>query len=182
MKRLQFLAAAIAVMCFCLSTTGCDQPTSPGSSGTSGANTEDHGHDHDGEGHEDHESDDAHSDRDDHGHVAPHGGQIIELGREHEYHAEITDDHDEESITIYMLDGDLKDLKVDSETISLTLISGDESKTFEMTDAGQEDDAGSSFMTKDEVAFALIETDGVEGKVRVRIDGNPHSGTFKHQH
>ncbi|MDB4766859.1 hypothetical protein OAG71_04145 [bacterium] len=182
MKRLPHFAAAFAVVCFCFSTTGCDQPTSPDGSATINANTEDHGHDHDGESHEGHESEDTHAAGDDHGHVAPHGGQIIELGREHEYHAEIVDQHDSESITVYMLDGDLKDIKVDSETISITLISGEDSKTFEMTDAGQEGDEGSSFMTKDAAAFALMETENSEGKIRVRIDGKSYTGTFAHKH
>ena len=179
MKRLSNIAAAIAVTCVCFSTLGCEQPTASKAPETSGANTEDHGHDHDGEGHEDHESDDAHAPGEDHGHVAPHGGRIIELGRDHKYHAEITDDHDDESITVYMLDGDLKDLKIDSETISLTLISGDDSKTFEMTDAKQKSGEGSSFVIKDKAAFALIETDGVEGKLRVNIAGKPYNGVFE---
>ena len=182
MNRLPLLVAVTAVVFFCFTMTGCDQPTTSGGPGNTGASTEDHGHDHDGESHESHEGDDAHAAEGDHGHVAPHGGQIIELGREHKYHAEITDDHDDESITVYMLDGDLKDLRVDSESISLTLISGEDSKTLEMTAAGQEGDAGSSFTTADKAAFALIENEETEGKIRVKIEGKPYTGTFKHHH
>ena len=177
MKQLPLYAAVIAVMCFCFSAIGCNESASSESSATSNSKTENDIHASDGESHDDNQGDVARAAGGDH--VAPHGGQLIELGRGHLYHAEITDDHDNQLITVYMLDGKYKDLKVDSETISLTLSAGDESKIVEMTAAGKDSDAGSSFVTKNEAALAMIEADGVEGKVLVRIDGKPYTGTFE---
>ncbi len=176
MTRLQFIIAALAVACFSFPLPGCDQPTPTGNSTTS---TDDHGHSHDGETHQGH---DAHED---HGHdhsssSAPHGGQIIDLGREGKYHAELTDDHDNESITIYMLDSDLEGVQIDADSISLTLISGDEAQTFKLMPEQQKGDGASSFTLSDEAAFAMLESEGAEGKLRVEIDGKPFSGSFAH--
>jgi len=175
MKRLPFLVAALAVTFFSLTNTGCEQSTAPQNTATS---TDEHGHD--GEGHEDHEShedQESHDDHDDHG---PHGGQVIDLGRDHQYHAELKDNHDDESITVYLLNGEMEDHKIDATAISLTLVSGDDAQTFELITATKDGDEGSSFTIKDEAAFELIEAEGTEGKLRVEIDGKPYTGTFAH--
>lgn len=178
MKRWSQIAALIAA-CFLFSTSGCEQPKNSDIQATTASKTDDHGHDHDGEGHPDHEGHESHDD--DHGsHASPRGGHIIELGRDHQYHAELIDNHDDRSIMIYILDGKMKNLKINAETASLTLISGDGAQTFELVEVGKDDDQGSSFSVKDETAFELIKTDGVEGKLRVSIDGKPFTGTFKH--
>lgn len=177
MTRLSIIAA-IAIACFSFSFSGCDQPKPTANPATS---TDDHGHSHDGQTHQGHE------DHEDHGHDhsstdSPHGGQIIDLGRDHEYHAELTDDHDSESITIYILDGKMESHQIKSDSISLTLISGDDAQTFEL--ASQEQTAGghSSFTLSDEAAFDMLEAEGTEGKLRVEIDGKPFTGSFDHHH
>jgi len=175
MKRLSYFTAIIAVICFCFSTSGCDQTTNNAASKQMGSNTEDHGHDHDGDDHGHSHGDESQE----HGHDSPRGGQIIELGRDHSFHAELTDNHDDESITIYILDGRMKDKKISAETISLTLMAGDAAETFELA-AGTESGKGSSYTISDETAFDMLESSGTVGKLRVTIDDKPYMGTFEH--
>ena len=176
MTRLPFIAAALAIACFSFSFSGCDQPKP---TDNSAASTNDHGHSHDGESHEGHE------DHEDHGHdhssiSAPHGGQIIDLGREGKYHAEMTDNHDTESITIYLLNGKMERTQVDTGSISLTLMSGDDAQTFDLTPQLQTGDGFLSFTISNQAAFEMLEAEGTEGKLRIEIDGTPFTGTFMH--
>jgi hypothetical protein len=43
----------------------------------------------------------------DHSHVAPHGGEVLDLG-DHEYHLELIHDHTGGRVTVYVLEADLK--------------------------------------------------------------------------
>ncbi len=174
------IVATVAIACLCFLTVGCDEPSTPQTSTQSTSDSSDHGHGHE-HGDEDHQSHQSHDDHGHGSHVSPRGGQIIELGRSHKYHAEMIDNHDDNSITVFILDGELKNLKIDAPTISLTLISGDQSKTFELESAGKPNDQGASFTVKDHAAFEMIETEGTEGKLRVSIDGKPYTGTFMHR-
>lgn len=176
MTRLKSTIAALAIVCFSFPLSGCDQPAPIQNSATS---TDEHGHSHDGETHA------GHDDHQEHGHdhsssAAPHGGQIIDLGRDGKYHAEMTDNHDNESITVYLLDGNMQSVQVDADSVSLTLISGDDAQTFKLLPDQQTDDGVSSFTLLDETAFDLWEAEGTEGKLRVEIDGKPFSGSFAH--
>ena len=92
----------------------------------------------------------------------------------------MTDNHDNESITIHMLGGEMEDLKISASSISLTLMSDDGAKTFEMPSVSKEGDAGSSFSIEDETAFEMLESGGTVGKLRIEIDGKPFMGTFEH--
>lgn len=159
--------------------SGCDHENSPqspadatvpaeGNAGGSGdPNLTDGNHDH----------------HNGHDHVSPHGGQLIELGHDHQFHAEMVDNHEDETITFYMLDGNLKSKKIDAPTISLTLINGETAQLFEVVASSGATETGTSFVLTDPSAFELIETEGVQGKVRVLIDGKPYRGTFAgHDH
>ena len=165
MKRIAVIAATLAVAVFQTSFHGCQRPTTPESATTS---TNDHGHDHASESSHAHDADHGHGHG--HGRSSTRGGQIVDLGRDHQFH--------DESITVYMLDSDLKDLEIDAPSISLTLMLGEEIKTFKLIAAEGD---GSYFTIKDEMAFEMIETDGTEGKLRVEIDGKPFTGSFAHQ-
>ena len=171
-----FKIAAFAIACLSFSISGCDQPKPTSSSATS---TDEHGHSHDGETHEEH------GDHEDHGHdhsssAAPHGGQIIDLGREGKYHAELTDNHENESITIYLLDGNMEGAQINANSISLTLMTGDDAQTFDLTPQQQTGDGVLSFTISDETAFNMLQAEGTGGKLRVEIDGKPFSGSFDH--
>lgn len=145
-------------------TGGCEGPTTAkNSADESAADHDDHDHDHD------------HA----HAHTAPNGGFLIDIGRDHKYHAELVDNHDTNVVSIFMFDGELKPLAVAPPTISLTLTAGDKSGTFEFTG---ESESSSEFTLKDESMMALLDTDGVKGKIRITIEDKPFTGSFDYKH
>ena len=165
MKKLSLFFAFAAISMFAI---GCAKPD-PKTSDSTGV--DDHGHDHGTEGHEGH----------DHGasdHSAPHGGHLIELGHAHEYHAELVDDHETESIMIYIMDGDMKPLAINQASVSLVLTAGDNTRTFELP--ASQTESSSEFSSSDETLMAMIDTKGVTGKLRVTINDKQMSGAFEH--
>jgi len=116
---------------------------------------------------------------DDHGHVGPHGGHIIELGRDHAYHAELVEDDAAQSVTIHILDGSMKPLAIDQDTISLTLQTGNRATTFPLEAVGGS--PASAFKNGDKRLYSLLElSDHVQAKLRLSIQGTPHVGRFDH--
>ena len=167
MRKLSLLLGLIAVSIFAI---GCDQPTT-NSSGT----TDTHKEDDPQAGHN--QGDDGH-DESAHDHSPKHGGHLIEIGRNHEYHAELVDDHKTESVTIYMMDSHMEPLTLAESSISLVLTAGDKTETFELL--GTQPGGSASFSSNDAKMMAMIEGEDVKGKVRVSIDGKPFSGAFEH--
>ena len=163
MKTLSLLFTLVAVLFFAI---GCDQPTTndPGA-------TETHDQDH---GHDDHES----HDHAEHDHAAPHGGHLIELGHNREYHAELVDDHETEMVTVYLMDSHMAPLKLDEPSILLVLTAGNRTESFEML--ASQPDASTDFSSTDERLMEMIEGEQTTGKLRVTINGKPYSGTFDH--
>ncbi len=128
-------------------------------------------------------STDAHSEDDEHAghshdHSPKHGGHLIEIGRNHEYHAELVDDHKTESITVYMMDGHMEPLTVDQSSISLVLTAGGDTETFELT--ASQSGGSDQFSSNDENMMEMFEDEAVKGKLRVTIDGKPFTGSFDH--
>ena len=119
------------------------------------------------------------SDNHDHDHKAPHGGHLIDLGHGHKYHAELVDDHETETITIYILDGELKPLSINQESISMILTAGDKTETFEIAAIDKEN--SSEFKSNDEKMMAMFEVEGVTGVIRATIDEKPVKGSFSHE-
>ena len=167
MKLFSLLLGLVAVSLFAI---GCDQTTTD-KTGTTDTQTEDDphaGHNHD---------DDVH-DESAHDHSPKHGGHLIEIGRNHEYHAEMVDDHKTESITIYMMDSHMETLTLNESSISLVLTAADKTETFELL--GTQPGGSASFSSNDANMMAMIEGEEVKGKIRVNIDGKPFSGAFDH--
>jgi hypothetical protein len=100
---------------------------------------------------------------------------LIEIGRNHEYHAELVDDHKTESITVYMMDSHMESLTVNQASISLVLTAGDRTETFELL--GSQPGGSSEFASSDAKMMEMIEGEEVKGKLRVTIDGKPFSRT-----
>ncbi len=170
MKKLSLLLALTALSMFVF---GCAKPDAT-SSGSTATHTDDDGHEHGTDEHEGHEGHD-HAAAD---HAPPHGGHLIELGRNHEYHAELVDDHKTESIIIYIMDGDMKPLSINQASVSLVLTAGDNTQTFELLSS--QPGGSSEFTSNDEAMMGMIETEGVTGKLRVTINEKPFSGSFEH--
>lgn len=172
MKSLSLLLTLFAVSIFAI---GCDNGTSThtGSTNKTGEVDPHAGHDH-SSGQDDHEGHDHAA----HDHSSKHGGHLIELGRNHEYHAELVDDHKTESITVYIMDSHMETLTVDQASISLVLTSGDKTETFELM--ASQPGGSSQFASSDARMMEMIDGEAVKGKLRVTIDDKPYSGTFDH--
>ena len=148
-----FLALAIFAV-------GCD---------ASGSNEdEDHGDDHGDHDHEDH----------DHEATGKHGGHIIEIGREHAYHAELFDDHDKEMIVVYMMDGEMNALTIDTESISAVVTAEGNTKSFDLA-AGSTGGA-SQFSSNDPELLKMVDQENARIKLRINIDGKQHTGSYDH--
>ena len=165
MKAMTTTLFILLTFAFC--TIGCDTPTD-NQGGDSHVHSEDDGHDHSHDGH-DHAA---------HDHSPKHGGHLIEIGRNHEYHAELVDDHAAKSVTVYMMDSHMEPLTVKQDSISLVLTAGDKTETFELSAA--QGDGASKFSSSDAALVEMLKGEDVKGKLRVTIHGKPFSGAFDH--
>lgn len=118
------------------------------------------------------------TDGDDNHHKSKHGGHVIDIGHNHEYHAEFVDNHETESITVYMMDKNMNPLSIDQPSISLAVTAGDSTKTFEL--AGKSAAGSSEFSSNDKSLMEMMHKDGATVKLRVTINGSPHTGTLEH--
>ena len=116
-----------------------------------------------------------------HPHEGPHGGHIIELGRNHQYHAELVEHGSIQTVTVYILDKDLKDYPISKPTITLVLTVDGSSKTFELRAVGVSEGMTARFDASDSSLHAAMEaSEEAEGKLRVTIDGVPYIGRIAH--
>ncbi len=168
MRTIVHGTCVIAALALSVVSGGCDSQQS-GDQATieiSGPPPASGGHDHDHAHGEEHEG--------------PHGGHVIELGRNHEYHAELVDDDNAGTVTIYILDKDLKELPIDKQSITLNLMVEGEPKMFELKAPGGSDTMASRFDATDEAAFEALHEHGASGKLRVTIKGSSYSGDVEH--
>ena len=159
------LSTILTPLTICCALVGCRPPTDDA-----------HNHTHSGaDGH-------AHTDAHAHGETGPHGGHLIELGRSHEFHAELVEDESHESLTIYLLDHALKEFAIDQATINLVVTAGGETTTLELSGQASHADAGfATFTSKDPALKNLLAGEGdITAKLRVTIDGKPYTGTWEH--
>lgn len=167
--------AVVAVMLVGVWLTGCGGSTTkddPKKGATGKA--DDHGHDHDH----------AHHDHSAHG---PHGGHILELGHE-EYHAEWTHDDDSGKVTVYVLDGDMKnEVKIESSEITISTKIGETEKDYALAaeEATESDPPQASrFAVEDKSLVVALEAAGKEGTsatLKLKIKGKPFAQEIKHE-
>lgn len=163
MKTLPFSLCTLAILTLSVFAGGCWQTTNSSSGSPSSGDAHDHdGHEH-GEEHE-----------------GPHGGHVIELGRNHEYHAELVENEEAGTVTIYMLDKDLKELAIDAPSIVMNLTVDGQAQSFELTAANASDGKASRFEAAGRDLFDALHEHQATGKLRVTIDGTPHSGDVEH--
>jgi hypothetical protein len=126
-------------------------------------------------------------DHDEHGHpsAGPHGGHLIELGKE-EYHAEIVHDDDAGTVTIYILDQDAKDaVAIDAEELRINLKHDGKGEQFTLTADPQKEDAkgkASRFVSKDKELSEDLDHKGANARLVVEIAGKSFTGEIKHDH
>jgi hypothetical protein len=119
--------------------------------------------------------------KDSHPEVGPHKGALAEWGEE-EYHVEITFNHKEKQVIVYMLDGSAKKAKpIESKEIVLTLKQKPAVtvKLKAAPDKGDPTGFSSRFFATHE-AFAKHQD--FEGTVSGKVGTKPYSGDFKAKH
>lgn len=162
MRTIAFTTSLAATLLLIAVSGGCGSQQSDDRPSTSGGH--DHDHDH------------AHGEE----HQGPHGGHLIELGRNHEYHAELVDDEQAGTVTVYILDKDLMELLIEQQAITLNLVVEGETKTFELTAADGSGAMASRFEAADKAVFEALHELEASGKLRVMINGSPYSGDIEH--
>jgi len=120
----------------------------------------------------------------------PHGGTLIELGKE-DYHAELVHDEAADTVTVYLLDGAAKDaVAIDAKQLSLNLIVGGRPQQFHLDAQPQSTDpAGkcSTFGSKNAAIGSALHAKGTTGRLNVTVAGKVYIGklgahTHNHPH
>lgn len=154
-------------------TIGCSKPISgnppPLPSGHEG-------HDHDGHDHAGHS----------HAALGPNGGHLIELGDE-QFHLEWVHDDDAGKLTVYVLDGNAKELvPIPAEKMTIVKKLGERTDSYDLVAVGRKGETPKS--AKFEIVDkALIEAltlvgDGVEASITADINGKSFTKEFtKHE-
>jgi len=124
---------------------------------------------------------------DEHGHAhpskGPHGGPLIELGKE-EYHAELVHDEKAGSVTIYVLDHEgKKPVAIDAKEVRINLKHDGKGEQFELTAEPQkgEDGKSSRFVSTDKELSEDLDHEGAEARLVLSIDGKSYTGQIKHE-
>ncbi len=157
---LLFLVAMLAAGCQPQGTDDQPDAATPASSDTSG-----HGHSHEG-------------DVEAGAHAAPHGGHLVDLGRDHAFHAEMVDDHEAGRILVFILDGQLKPVTSTALQVTLVLTADGATRSFELS-ASEEGEPG-TFESAESELLEMLDHESVVGKFRVSIDDKPYLGSFTH--
>ena len=111
----------------------------------------------------------------------PHDGQVLDLGHDHKFHAELVEDTAKKALSVYILDGELKEFPIDPKPLALVLMVDGDAKTFEIEAVGEGKTA--HFASQDESILEAFHSQDGEGKLRVTIDDTPFSATVdKHDH
>lgn len=113
-------------------------------------------------------------------HQGPHGGHVIELGRSHEFHAELMENEEARTVSVYILGKDMQELALGQPTISLSLIVEGKPQSFVLQAADPTDGKASRFEATDSEAFAALHEHEATGKLLVSIDGKSYSGAIEH--
>ena len=113
----------------------------------------------------------------------PHHGDLVELGNE-EYHAEIV--HDEESVTVYILDGHVEDsVPIEATEITINLKHDGQPEQFTLAatpDEGDPEGKSSRFVSDDAELAGHLDEEGSDPQLSLTIDGTPFTGKIEHSH
>lgn len=119
-----------------------------------------------------------------HGHPehGPHGGELVELGKE-AFHAELV--HGDGGIAMYVLDGSAtKQVAIASEKLVISLKHDDKVGSFDLAaspDANDPAGQSSRFTSTDPKLDELLDA-GAEGAVVIQIEGKSYTGKIAHDH
>lgn len=114
----------------------------------------------------------------------PNGGMIVEVGKDHKYHAEIQYDRKKGTVTVHILDETGKKekaIKAKEVTISFTHDDEQEKKTLAAKPKeGQTDEMSSRFEIVDKhIVHELVDHGDANSKLLFTVDGKTRSGKFQ---
>ncbi len=117
---------------------------------------------------------DAHG-HDEHAH-GPHGGELVELGKE-EFHAELVVDEKAHAIKAYLLGPDAKTAAT-TDAAELTIVMEDGKSSFVLKPAeGQPAGMAAEFVLADEkVVHDLLDAGFIHGDLKIKIGGTSYNG------
>ncbi len=125
------------------------------------------------------------ADAHDHAEVGPHKGALIELGEE-EYHAEFVLDEKKHTVSIYLMDGAIKNyVSIPAKEITVTLKHDGKLESLKLKATPQKTDpAGlsSMFTLKDEEFVEDLHHKGSDPRLMLKIDGKPFSAKIELDH
>ena len=119
-----------------------------------------------------------------HGHPehGPHGGELVELGKEN-FHAELV--HGDGGVSMYVLDGSAtKMVPIPSEKLVVSLKNDDQVATFDLAANPEANDAAGQtarFTSTDAKLDEWLDA-GAEGVVVIQIEGKSYTGKIAHDH
>lgn len=168
MRSTSYWFCVAAIMAFLFASTGCGSQQAAGEQQSLALSTRppatEHDHDH------------RHGDE----HPGPHDGHVIELGRNHEYHAEIVEDDEHLLVVVYILDNDLHELSIDANLLTMSLMVDGAPRTFQLVAANANGGTASRFDATDATLFEALHAHETFGKLRVTIHGAPYVAHVEH--
>lgn len=115
--------------------------------------------------------------------IGPHGGHLIELGKE-EYHAELVHDDKAKSVTIYVLDSSAKKATpIDASDVTINLKHDGKGEQFKLAAAPQESDPkgkSSRFASDDAELAEDLDAKGTNAQLVLEIAGQTFRGKIEH--
>jgi hypothetical protein len=166
------VTSALVGSCLCLSG-GCSKSLPEGKSAGPPSNAKPAGADDHDHGKHPHPS------------TGPHGGALIELGKE-EYHAELIHDDAAGTVTIYILDHDATDfVAIDAKELRINLKHHGKGEQFVLDAAPQDADEkgkASRFVSKDKELGEDLDHEDAEARLVVEIGGKSYTGEIKGDH
>jgi hypothetical protein len=127
-------------------------------------------------GHDEHAHDHEHS-------AGPHGGDILELG---EYHGELVHNHDDGSVTVYILDGAAtSNVPVDAKEAVINITREGLAKQFTLAaspEQGEPSGWSSRFVSSEAELATELDGEGTAAVFSVEINGEPHRAMVEHKH
>ena len=121
----------------------------------------------------------------DHVEVGPHKGVLIELGEE-EYHAEIVVDEKMHTVSIFLLDGAVKNnVAIPAKEITVTLKHDGKPESFKLKAKPQKSDSvgmSSMFTLKDEEFVDDLHHKGSDPRLTLTIKGKPYDAKIELDH
>jgi len=116
----------------------------------------------------------------------PHGGVLIELGGNHEFHAELLHNEMTGVVAVYLLDADAKNpVAISDEEIVINVRLPDGGNQFPLKanpDKGDPSGVSSRFVSRDSTLGEALHHEQAQSQLVLTIDGKPFRGVIEHHH